>query len=308
MQCTNNLHNLAIACHNYHDSLGTYPNAFFYAVAANDTICSGTPTNCEEWGWNVLIMPYIEQQNLFNNLGALSYSLHHVMGLKNPALTSTTAVSNILKTKLPIFICPSDSNPNGDVNATRHFGSGLGTVAGNLGSFQGGVSNYMVNRGTDNRSRPNNDTFGVFMESHAKKMQDITDGTSNTFMLGERDTQLCNSGTWIGVRNPPGTGGQGFYTVTANVYVRLNSPVQPYSDAAGCLGGFSSLHMGGANFALCDGSVRFVTNNIDFKVDTGVANQSIRDAHVPRDPVHAGYYSIYTRLGRRNDGYPVGDF
>src|SRR5690349_15509716 len=116
MQCTNNLHNLAIACHNYHDSLGTYPNAFFYAVAANDSICNGTPSNCEEWGWNVLIMPYIEQQNLFNNLGAMSYSLHHVMGLKNPSLTNAAAVSNILKTKLSIFICPSDSNPNGDLN------------------------------------------------------------------------------------------------------------------------------------------------------------------------------------------------
>src|SRR5438105_7693435 len=111
MQCTNNLHNLAIACHNYHDSLGTFPNSHFYSpsISGTDNVCSSA-TNCEEWGWGVLIMPYIEQQNLFNQLGVLSYSLHHVLALKNPALSNKAAVTNILQIKLPIFRCPSDSS------------------------------------------------------------------------------------------------------------------------------------------------------------------------------------------------------
>ena len=123
----------------------------------------------------------------------------------------------MLQTKLAIFICPSDSNPNGDVNATRHFNTGLGLTAGGWATFQPGVSNYVVNRGTDYRAyataRP--DTYGIFMEVHAKRMQDITDGTSNTIMLGERDTQICNSATWVGVRNPPGTGTAGYSMVSA---------------------------------------------------------------------------------------------
>src|SRR5687767_4135114 len=53
MQCTNNLHNLALACHNYHDSLGSFPMSHFYG-----------PTNTESWGWNVLILPFVEQKNL----------------------------------------------------------------------------------------------------------------------------------------------------------------------------------------------------------------------------------------------------
>src|SRR5438270_38334 len=93
MQCTNNLHNLAIACHNYHDSLNNYPNAFFYNVGTTDSVCNGTPTSCEQWGWNVLIMPYIEQQNLFNQLGVLQYSLHHVMAGKNPAVPMPKSAS-----------------------------------------------------------------------------------------------------------------------------------------------------------------------------------------------------------------------
>ena len=153
------------------------------------------------------------------------------------------------------------------------------------------------------------------MEYKAKSIQDITDGTSNTFLLGERDTQICHSGTWVGVRNPNGLAAQGLYSVTANVYVKLNSPDPPivYTDAEkGCLQGFSSLHPGGANFALADGSVRFVSNNIEFKSPTGTGadgtSRNIFTVHNPRATAFAPVYSVYTRLGRRNDGYPVGDY
>jgi prepilin-type N-terminal cleavage/methylation domain-containing protein/prepilin-type processing-associated H-X9-DG protein len=310
MQCTNNLHNLAIACHNYHDSLGTYPNSHFYFPKAGDSVCTDptNATNCEQWGWHVLIMPYIEQQNMFNQLGALNYSLHHVLAKQNPSVPNP---AQTLQMKIPIYICPSDSNPSGDVNADRPFTSGLGTLAGGLGAFQGGLTNYMCNRGTRFQAyaagQP--DTFGVFMDVYSKQIKDITDGTSNTFMLGERDSMICKSGSWNGVRNPAGTGTQGFYNVAAAVHVKLNTPDPPITwntSNAGCYMGFSSLHMGGANFALCDGSVRFVNNNIDFKPDTGTLHDY--DKHTPRNPVYQNVYSVYSRLGRRNDGFPVGDF
>src|SRR5205085_2927178 len=70
MQCGNNLHNLALAVHNYHDSLNSFPNShFFYPPKYGppkdpDTVCGTTATSCEEWGWNVLILPYLEQNNL----------------------------------------------------------------------------------------------------------------------------------------------------------------------------------------------------------------------------------------------------
>ena len=187
MQCTNNLHNLGIAMHNYHDALGSFPNSHFYNVATNDNVCSGTPANCEQWGWGVLILPYIEQTNLHNQLGVLSYSLHHVLAGKNPGLNSPAAIISTMQLKLPIFLCPSDSNSDGYLNSARHFGGGLGTAASGLGSLQMSVSNYMTSRGTD-LCQATQDSWGIFMESFAKRMQDITDGTSNTLMLGERDT------------------------------------------------------------------------------------------------------------------------
>src|SRR5262245_40787155 len=78
MQCTNNLHNLALAMLNYHDTMKTFPNSHFYNPSASgtDNVCSAA-TNCESWGWGALILPYIEQQNLYNQLGVLNYSLHH---------------------------------------------------------------------------------------------------------------------------------------------------------------------------------------------------------------------------------------
>jgi len=229
----------------------------------------------------------------------------------NPGLRNPT---QLLQTRLALYICPSDSNPNGNVNATRTFSTALGTTAGGYGAFQGGVSNYVCNRGTDYRAyasgRP--DTWGIFMEVYSKRSQDITDGSSNTIMLGERDTQICNSATWGGVRTPPGTGTGGYSMVSATSHVRLNTPDPPIAwndtTVGGCFQGFSSLHPGGANFALCDGSVRFITNNIEYKPWVSSAALHDYDKHVPRNPNYQNIYSVYSRLMRRNDGFPLGDF
>jgi prepilin-type N-terminal cleavage/methylation domain-containing protein/prepilin-type processing-associated H-X9-DG protein len=307
MQCTNNLHNLAIAVHNYHDSLSSYPNSHFCTPTGG----ADCLTNQETWAWSTLILPYIEQQNLHTQLGVMNFTLEQVLAKKNPGLSNPR---DLLQTRLAIYICPSDSNPTGHLNSVRHFGDGLGTAAGGWGSWQPSMSNYVGNRGTRNNHQAQNDTHGIFMESRGKKMQDVTDGTSNTFMLGERDTQICQGGTWVGVRNPNGDGNRGFYFVAANVRVRLNAPDPPIvvTSRDGCSEGFASLHPGGANFALCDGSVRFVSNNIEFKPGAGTCagggNCFNYDIHVPRDPKHAPIYSVYTRLGRRNDGFPVGDY
>lgn len=301
MQCTNHLKQLALACHNYHDSLGVFPPSHLYG-----------PSNTENWGWHVFILPQVEQKGLYDALGIASFSLNQVLAKKNPALRDPRTM---LQSQVPIFLCPSDSNPSGPTVTTgRHFGGGIGTAAGGWGNFRPGVTNYMASRGTRNNQQSTNDTHGMFMENGSKRFQDVIDGMTNVFFIGERDTLICHSGTWIGIRNPRGNAARGIYYGIANVRVRLNSPVLPWNAGTrdACYEGFSSLHPNGANFALVDGSVRFVSNNVEFK-RSGVAGKSGRvrntfDAHVPRDPDWINTYSVYQRLGRRNDGFPNGDF
>jgi prepilin-type processing-associated H-X9-DG protein len=266
------------------------------------------------WGWHVFILPFVEQKAMQDALGVQQFTLNQVLSRRNKSLQNPIP---LLQTPIQVYLCPSDSNPNPPtVTSGRHFGGGLGAASGRWGNWRPAATNYMSSRGTRNNQQSVNDTHGMFMETNSKRLRDVTDGTSNVFLLGERDTPICHSGTWIGIRNARGNAARGFYYVTANVRVRLNSPDPPipWNSGArdGCYEGFSSLHPGGANFAFVDGSVHFISNNIHFK-RSGVAGPSGKvrqtyDVHPPHHPDWQNTYSVYQQLGRRNDGFAVSAF
>ena len=307
--CKNNLKQIGLALHNYHDTYKSLPANFWrHSRPSNPNTTnnhwSGS-NNVEAYGWHVSLLPYLDQAPLFNQLDVNGYHLDQTLAGQNPALTSVQA-RTLLQKRIPSLICPSDSN-EGIAHRNRHFGGGAGTNAGNLGNWRPGLTNYISNRGTRDQPQAVNDTHGAFFHNSSIKFRDFTDGTSNTFVVGERETPNCRSGSWVGVRNPRGSAGRGIWYVTAHVRALINSPVANWQANKGCGESFASMHTGGAQFLFGDGSVHFISENID--ANPLDAQGSYRSWHIftPGDPNYA-WLSVYQRLGRRNDGFPTGDF
>ncbi len=303
MSCSNNMKNLGLALHNYHDTMGRFPSAYINTVADFQ----------EGWGWGALILPYIEQQPLHTQLGVINGTFYTQLAQGG---TKGKQVADLAESALKIFMCPSDSgyNGNGQVHNNRNFGGaspGLGYSALGLTTTAQalpGVSNYMVTEGHRDVAGKTANTGFAFGDSNIK-FSHITDGTSNTFMIGERETEQCRSGTWVGVKRPTGGGTAGCNMVVGHSRVKINTPDGPAIawniNNTGCGEGFSSFHPGGAQFALCDGSVRFVSQNINhfWYFAPGAANQNGTEAD-SKDNRNG----TYQRLMTRNDKLPIGDF
>jgi prepilin-type N-terminal cleavage/methylation domain-containing protein/prepilin-type processing-associated H-X9-DG protein len=276
LHCTTNLRQLALGVRTYEEAHGSFPPG-----------CINDQAMEEAWGWGALILPFIEQGPLYNQLRVTERRLSDV--LRHPT------DRYLVQTAIPTFRCVTDDAPLTVDSYNRAF---IGN--GNVGEIQPAASNYIGCLGL-------NDTLGsvgggggggggggeyngVLYGDSAIQEQHITDGSTHTFMLGERD-ERCDLAFWVGTRNPQGPAHWGVYECLGRVGVKLNSPVECGDDEAfggglkwtddpnSCGEGFSSAHMGGANFSFCDGSVHFINDNLSL--------------------------TIYQSLGIRNDGRSV---
>ncbi|TWT55634.1 Type II secretion system protein G precursor [Thalassoglobus neptunius] len=314
-QCRNNLKQLGLALHNYHDVYTMFPMAHYRTedntgrYCGHDDVWSGACNNVESWGWHVSILPYIDQGPLFNTLDPSSYRLIDVLQYANPQLQDEQTVKSALQTVIPGYICPSDSNTGVAVNG-RHFGGGKGTNASSLGNWQPGLTTYMANRGTRDQVQRRNDCHGAFDATRPYRIRDFTDGTSNTFMVGERKTVDCESGSWIGVRNPRGGGSRGVWYNMGHTRTVQNAPVSIFpknpDNSNWCGESFSSAHEGICLWLLADGSVHTISDNIEF-VDGGQNGVNVWDRFGPGDTRYSWMY-LYNKLSRRNDGFVIVEF
>lgn len=293
VQCNNNLKQLGTGLQNYHDTFKSFPSGYITPNFATGALGA----NHESWGWAALVLPFIEQQALHDQLGVTRQNLHQGFA------TEGASFRGLVQTAIPAFICPSDTGYNkpGNVHQNRNFDDGVGVTTGGIPTpVWPGVSNYIGVAGhRDAVWRAVN--TGLFFGNSSIGMADITDGTSNTFAVGERDTKNCRSGTWVGVRNPNGSGTRGTQVVIGHSRPKINQDTTAIAwNTAnfGCGEGFSSLHPGGAHFLLCDGSVRFVSDTIQhFWFGTTVVGAP--NEHT--DPQNG----VYQRLMSRNDGLTI---
>ncbi len=323
--CVNNLRNCALACTQYHDSQQAFPSGWIVNNAGGALL-----PNSEGWAWSALILPYLDQKNLYRDLAVGSYRLDFVLSGNNPdprLQANMPNMINLMTQPLKIFMCPSDTgfSGTGGVDPIRIFSGSGGQQFLNAGGRPQGISNFV---GVMGHRRVSGDTTntGVFYGNSYVRMADITDGTSNTAIIGERDTQFCHSGCWVGTQNAfggstpyqPVVDELDFSMVAGYDQPRLNQPPDPMTQSTMgptlCGEGFSSLHPGGANFAFGDGSIRFIVNGIDYwYVNNGGGPAAVATSgpyandHRNTDNIYHKNNGVYQRMMNKNDKLPPGD-
>ena len=261
MKCSNNLKQLALGMHGYHDSNTVFPIGQYNDFYSND---GPYIRGC----WLIPILPFIEQQGLFANFE----SSNNANGWVLLAANKTKVLSTVM--------CPSD--PSSPKTETL---DGNTTTAG-VFEKQGMHTNYLACSGST--AYGNGKTLnGIFYVKSKTKITDVRDGTSNTLMLGEilvaidtnvndlrgRYSNSWEGNNWFSTLNPPNS------TVSDKQnYQGVSTPNAPLTNVAN--NGTQNLsarstHSGGANFALADGSVRFIQNNIDPLVYTQLGSREL---------------------------------
>jgi prepilin-type N-terminal cleavage/methylation domain-containing protein/prepilin-type processing-associated H-X9-DG protein len=230
-QCTNNLKQIGLACHHYHDSYRCLPPGYFAAASYPET----TPG----WGWGAYLLPYLEQEPLYRQI-----SFTQPMQ-QNPA---------VIGTMLKVFLCPSDLPP------PQPFAITDGTLEPIVSAAP---SSYAASVGDDNSEADAPTGNGVFYRNSKIRFADITDGLSNTTILGDRAWSQVQ-GIWAGAINNGITraGSRNVWpnaTASAPVLVLAhNNFINITTDSDGGLDDLSSNHPGGANLLFADGSVHFL--------------------------------------------------
>jgi prepilin-type N-terminal cleavage/methylation domain-containing protein len=172
MKCSNNLKQIGIALHSYHDVNHTFP-------AGKGSAFPAPAAAYARWSVNALILPYIEQDNLYKSIDFKSPpstpGMGGVVGFM-PAFTSPSAANDTAsRMAVPTFICPSDPAPQ------QSAWPGQNNYYGNLGTqFLCDLSEQLPST-----IAPNETPNGIFYYLSAVRMTDITDGTSNTAMFSE---------------------------------------------------------------------------------------------------------------------------
>lgn len=305
-QCTNNLKQIGLALHGFESSQKKFPPGWIDLVAGN-----GPPTPLgpggkgDGWAWTALILPFLEQKTIWDQLD-FRYQPYGTRGtLSDPAGSNHRTVA----TPLPAFACPSNAQRprigTRSINPTSPAGTdalALCDYMGSIGPFDGDVC--------DNTKTPPLialRNIGLLMMNTERKMSDIRDGTSNVFAVGEvayipvvsgagsdRHFLYGNITTGGGALcTNIGAGNNGPFCHLRSTRKKLNGPVV----GGDVFRAFHSSHPGGANFAMADGSVRYINENIAHTETNFVASPS----NV------TGPYGLYQRLAGINDTQPVPD-
>ena len=262
MSCQNNLKQLGLGCHNFHDAEGKFPQGAFAYYG-------------ESWSW--VILPYIEQENLFR----VHPTPHNDSGWWGGGDSRSAALRALMRTPVKTFVCPSSPQPNPE---PRNINAVTNRATSSYLACAGGDATNDNNFTTGGMDTSN----GLFLAgsriSNVKKtIVTIGDGSSNTLMIGEAEYLLndANVGCHICDRylfyHPNFDSGNGFDFSEAlgSTFYAMNPANRGVTAAAAPderENAFGSFHTGGINICLADGSVRFVRETIDLATWRGMGS------------------------------------
>ena len=260
--CQNNLKQLAIGCHSYHDANKTLPRN---GSGAHLTISHGAGTGCcgagyPHWSWIARILPYLEQSDTY-----------HQAGIPLGKLDASAATLAAIAKPLGVLQCPSDeptpprkttADLDGVLVGLTHY---KGVAGSNWGKDfwpgEGDFSTPYRNQGANKSYNGLENGDGIFyrgdIRNGKRSLRSIADGTSNTFMIGEDIPSLILWNAWsysngctatCGI--PPNTG----VVIPSLGAIDAGNWPERYS--------FRSRHPGGLQFAMADGSVHFIRQDI----------------------------------------------
>ena len=292
--CKNNLKQIGLAMHNYHDSHRVFPPGY---VDQRDVIVD----NEGHWSWSVMLMPYMDQAAIYNEFN---------VGNQTPSdVLATTSGMQIMRQSVPSFRCPSDTGPAFHPLTPDDAGRGI-TPKGSTSNTGTALTNYLGVGSNDviyqtratNFSNGSTGNTGSFWRDSNLRIRDITDGSSNVVMVGERayrvGQELSSAGNLYTLRTNSTTGpepsnnagdvSQGMVSILGGGRAAINSlpSVNIHKGPAA----FSSPHVGGAHFLFGDGRVAFLSENIDHNFATSAID------------------STFDRLIGTGDGQVVGEY
>lgn len=276
IQCANNLKQLGLAYHNYHDTRNQFPPSYIFAAASN-------PVGFNAHGWGTPLLPYVEQDNLFRN-----YNLNLPFFLPPN--------NQIIQQPLSVMQCPA-SPPNRLY--TFDGGFAVGIPPGQM-VYQASASDYAPTSGIMGSlwsilgGTPDSARGGALEPNKGTPILTIRDGSSNTILLAEfaGKTDLYVLGRLVSQNTQQGggwgdpfsgenwiSGSDGSGTISPGSCLVNCTNSQPIGSTGR---GLYSFHSGGVNVVLCDGSVRFLSQGANPLVVAYLVTRSNGDI-VPGD-------------------------
>ena len=228
--CKNNLKQIGLALHNYHDTHRIFPPGSVYSSSA----APGGTNRINAW---VFILPFMEQASLYNQWD-FDYDVY------------SSQNNEPLKTPVDAYFCPSRPR--------------AGTHGGSSPEIAYGDYALSVGTGHCNSETPSN-WKGLFSQNSSVRMRDIIDGTSNTIAGGEKRTEQYS------LTSPQYRWG---YHAIRCMNTEINQDVS--GSASDTNMNFGSEHEGGAQFIFSDGSVHFLSENIDFDLYKNLGDKADR--------------------------------